>query len=123
MSSAVFEYMQVITVGAELEVQDIGDCCILGRDDLGQEYYLVVKTKMGATNIKEYGPATPDFGALPKSVKYTFDRIDYSEFKIEKRIDKFLNGHPITFAEVVQLEDIREFMLPMIDHMEALCDL
>ena len=44
MASGVFDYMQVITVGAQLEVDDIGECCILGRDDLGQEYYLIIST-------------------------------------------------------------------------------
>ena len=77
MSSGVFNYMQVITVGAQLEVHEVGDCCILGRDDLGQEYYLVIKTKMGCTNIIEYGPALPDFELLPKKVTYIFNRSSY----------------------------------------------
>ena len=117
MSSATFEYMLIRTVGAELKVDDIGECCILGRDDLGQEYYMVVTTHMGLTDIVEYGPALPDFEVLPKSVTYKFDRIDFSEFKIEKRIDKFLTSHPITYAEVVKLEDIHEFIRPPIDYI------
>ena len=118
MSSAIFDYMQVITVGAQLEVEDIGDCCILGRDDLGQEYYFVTRTNLGTTDIVEYGPAVPDFDMLPKSVTYKFDRIDYSEAKIEKRIDKFLTGHAITYAQVVDLEEIHEFFKAPIDYME-----
>lgn len=120
MASGVFDYMQVITVGAQLEVNDIGECCILGRDDLGQEYYLIITTYMGFTDIIEYGPALPDFEVLPKSVKYTFDRIDYSEFKIEKRIDKFLTGHPITYAEVTDLESIGEFVKAPLNYMRKL---
>ena len=120
MASGTFDYMQVITVGAQLEVEDIGDCCILGRDDIGQEYYLIIRTKLGATNIVEYGPALPDFEALPKSVTYKFDRMDYSEYKIEKRIDKFLTSHPITYAEVVKLDDIKAFLRAPIDYMEVI---
>ena len=55
MASGTFEYMQVVTVGAQLDVDDIGECAILARDDLGQEYYLVVTTYMGQTEIIEYG--------------------------------------------------------------------
>ena len=117
MASGTFEYLQVITVGAELEVPDIGDCCILGRDDLGQEYYFITNTVSGFTDILEYGPALPDFEQLPKSVKYTYDRIDYSEFKIEKRIDKFLTNHPITFAEVTNIEDIGEFLKAPLNYI------
>lgn len=120
MSSGIFDYMQVITVGAQLEVDDIGDCCILGRDDQGQEYYLIIKTKMGTTNIVEYGPAMPDFDILPKKVTYKFDREDYNEAKIEKRIEKFLVAYPITHAQVVDLEEIFEFVKAPINYMEVL---
>lgn len=120
MASGTFEYMIVRTVGAQLDIDDIGECCILGRDDLGQEYYLIITTYMGSTDIIEYGPALPDFEILPKSVKYTFDRIDYSEFKIEKRIDKFLTGHPITFAQVVTLDEIHEFIKAPLNYMRKL---
>ena len=117
MSSGVFDYMLIKTVGAQLNIDDIGECAILGRDDLGQEYYLIITTSMGFTDIIEYGPALPDFDALPKSVTYKYDRIDYSEFKIEKRIDKFLTGHPITYAEVTELEEIAEFLKNPIHYL------
>lgn len=120
MSSGIFDYMQVITVGAQLEVDELGDCCILGRDDLGQEYYLIIKTQMGTVNIIEYGPACPDFDLLPKKVSYKFDREDYNETKLTKRIEKFLLSNPITFAECVELEDIHEFIKAPIDYMEVL---
>ena len=109
--------MLIKTVGAQLTIDDIGDCSILARDDLGQEYYFITNTKMGWTEIIEYGPALPDFEALPKSVKYLYDRIEYSEFKIEKRIDKFLTSHPITYAEAVELESIGEFIKAPFEHM------
>ena len=120
MSSGIFDYMQVITVGAQLEVDEVGDCCILGRDDLGQEYYLVIKTHMGCTNIVEYGPAVPDLELLPKKVTYKFDREDYNENKLSKRIEKFLVSYPITYAECVELEDIHEFIRAPIEYMEVL---
>lgn len=120
MASGVFDYMQVITVGAQLEVPDIGECCILGRDDIGQEYYLVITTYMGSTDIIEYGPCCPDFDVLPKSVTYKFDRIDYSEYKIEKRIEKFLTGHPITQADLTSFEDVCNCIKNPIQHVRKL---
>lgn len=120
MSSGVFDYMQVITVGAQLEVDEVGDCCILGRDDMGQEYYLIIKTLMGTSNIVEYGPAVPDLELLPKKVTYKFDRDDYNENKLSKRIEKFLVSYPITYAECVELGDIHEFIKAPIEYMEVL---
>ena len=57
---------------------------------------------------------------LPKKVTYKFDREDYNEGKISKRIEKFLVSYPITFAEVTTLEEIGEFLKPPLQYMEAL---
>ena len=114
MASGSFEYLQTIVVNGQLDVDDIGDCGILGRDDQGQEYYLITCTYMGWTEIIEYGPSLPDFELLPKSVTYKYNRIEYDEFKIEKAIDKFLNKNPISQAQVVDINEIIPLMKPMI---------
>ena len=36
-----FEYLQRVVVDAELNVDDIGQCVILGRNDIGEESYLL----------------------------------------------------------------------------------
>ena len=119
MSSGVFEYMQVVTVGAQLEVDDIGECAVLARDDLGQEYYLLITTRMGQTEVIEYGPCIPDISLLPKSVTYKYSRFDYSEFRIEKVIDKFLNSNPVTCAEIVDEDTIKNLLKNPIDHLRV----
>lgn len=117
MASGSFEYMQVVTVNAQLDIDDIGDCAIIARDDLGKEYYLVVTTLMGQTEIIEYGPSLPDMRVLNASITYKYSRFDYSEFKIEKAIEKFLNKNPITYAEVTTLDVIKPLLRPMIEHI------
>lgn len=44
-----FDYFVTQVVNATLEVDDIGNVCILARNDLGEEYYLCVKTELGET--------------------------------------------------------------------------
>lgn len=117
MSSAIFEYLAVVTVGAQLEVSDIGECAILARDDRGAEYYLIVTTKLGLTEIIEYGPCVPDVKLLPKSVVYKYTRINFSEYRIEKIIDKFLNSNGITYAELSTIEDLKPLMKNMVEHL------
>lgn len=119
MSSGLFEYMQVVMVGAQLEIDEIGECAILARNDLGAEYYLLITTTMGLTEIIEYGPCVPDIQLLPKSVTYKYSRFDYSEFKIEKVIDKFLNSNGITYAEVTTEETIRKLIKNPVDHLRV----
>ena len=117
-----FEYLQRIVVDGELEVDNIGDCILQANDDLGNEYYLIVKTLLGVTEIIEYGPIAPDISILPPNYNIKYSRIDYNEGKIERSIDKFLNDgkRAITQARVVSLEDISEFLVNPIDRMYTL---
>ena len=58
-----FEYLQRIIVDAQLDVENIGECVIRGRNDLGEEYYLIIRTEMGWTEQLNYGPVTPEVPA------------------------------------------------------------
>lgn len=121
MSSGSFEYFQVVMVNAQLDVDDIGDCAILGRNDQGEEFYIATHTYMGQTEIIEYGPHIPDLIILPRTVNYNYDRIDYSEFKIEKRIERFLNNpkYCITQAQVITLEELKQVIKSPINHLQG----
>lgn len=87
-----FEYFYTTTAVGELEVEDLGNCCIEAANDLGMLYYLVIDTKLGWCRIFEYGPALPDFDELPKSVYCSFSRIEYDERKLMKKVSEFLNS-------------------------------
>ena len=116
MSSGVFEYMQVVTVGAQLEVDDIGECAILARDDIGQEYYLLITTRMGQTEVIEYGPCMPDISLLPQisvffgvSIDELFEFTEESQYE---RIENMLNEAAILAAredrKIITMHDISE---------------
>ena len=117
LSSGNFTYYRTFVSNGELDIDEIGECCLLGRTDLGEEYYLLVTTYMGQTEIIEYGPIIPDLDALPKSLSYNYDRFDYSEFKIEKRIDKFLNKNVITQAECINKEELPGLIKSPIEYL------
>ena len=103
----------------QLDVEDIGNCAIEANDDLGIYYYLVIETYLGFTKIFEYGPVQPDFNELNKSVSCLFNRIEFNDKKISKRIYTFLNAptRNITQAQMVDknyaldgCKDIIEYM-------------
>ena len=79
---------------------------IEASNDTGMFWYLCIQTTLGWTKITEYGPATPDFYELPKSVMCTFNRIEFDEKKITNSISMFLNNSKrmITQAKVVDLD-------------------
>ena len=106
-----FDYFYTTKINAQLCVNNIGNCVIKANDDFGNDYFLLIKTKLGSTYIVEYGPYNPDL--KPNHVSYLFDKFDYNEYKIEKRIEKFLtsSNRGITQAEEVNEEDIIEYLV------------
>ena len=95
-----FKYKFSTLFEKELDIEDIGNCAIEVIDCKNQHYYLVIKTSLGTTSFFEYGPIVPDIKLLPKYVHNTFNRIEFSEYKMEKRINTFL-----TNAEEVNIID------------------
>ena len=113
----IFEYLQRVVVDATLDIDNIGQCVLQARNDLGEEFYLFIKTDLGWTEVIEYGPAMPDIDMLPLSVNYKYNRFEFSSGKIERIIDKFLNDGKrcISQASVVEVDDIRQFVLNLLD--------
>lgn len=112
-----FEYLQRVVVDGELDVENIGQCVIQANNDLGEEFYLIIKTVMGWSEILEYGPCLPDMELLSANYNISYSRIEYNQGKLERVIDKFLNNpkRMITQAKVVDIQDIFEFLVNPID--------
>lgn len=112
-----FEYLQRIVVDAQLEVEDIGQCVILGRNDLGEEYYLITRTEMGFTEQILFGPVCPEVSILPFNVSMYYNRFEFNQRKIESSIDKFLNDtkKAISQADVVTIEEIQPQVMQSIN--------
>lgn len=120
MGSRNFEYFFTRMATGELEVEDLGNCIIEAGDDLGQLYFLKIDTNLGWSRIFEYGPCTPDFQELPKSVICTFDREEFNEIKLSNRIKQFLNvpKRNITQARTIDDETLFDSVKDIIEYMK-----
>lgn len=105
-----FEYLQRIIVDAQLDVDNIGECVLLGRNDLGEEFYLIIRTDMGWTEQINFGPVTPEVDILPFNINLTYARFEFNQAKLMRAIDKFLNDPKkmITQADVIEIDSIQE---------------
>lgn len=105
-----FEYLQRIIVDSQLDVENIGECVLLGRNDLGEEFYLIIRTDMGWTEQINFGPVTPEVDILPFNINLAYSRFEFNQSKLMRAIDKFLNDPKkmITQAEVIELDSIQE---------------
>lgn len=103
-----FDYLQRVVVDAQLNVDDIGQCVIQGRNDLGEEHYLFIRTEMGWTEQVSIGPVCPEIEILPFNISLLYSRYEFNQGKIERAIDKFLNDPKkmISQAEVTTYETI-----------------
>ena len=91
-----------------VSVEDIGNCALQAYNDLGDSWILIVYTSLGFSYIIEYGPIKNN-----QSTDYLFsrfDKIEYSEYKLEKRIDKFLNDPKRMITQVIEC-DIEDALL------------
>lgn len=112
-----FEYIQRVVVDGELEVENIGDCVLEANDDFQNCYYLLIKTDLGWTEVIEYGPCIPDISELSFNYNIKYSRFEYSQSKLERIIDKFLNEgkRVITQAKVTTIENIRDALVNPVD--------
>lgn len=115
-----FEYFAEITVNASISIEDIGDCAIEACNDLGQFWFLIIRTELGVSEIFEVGPIVLDIEELPKSCFWSYKRTSYSENNLSKMIDKFLNDgyRNITQAREITMEEAKENFRNLADYIK-----
>lgn len=98
---------------ATLSVDDIGNSTIIAYNDTGEAFALVIKTSLGWTEIFECGPSTPDIEQLPINTFQSYSRFEFSEYKIKKAINNFLNDRyrRITQAMVTDIEEAKKLFV------------
>lgn len=85
-------------------VEDIGNCALEATDQNGCCHYFIAVTKEGITELATFGPVVPDIILLPKSYSTHFERISYSDSKLQKAIQKWaLGGKGINFEQIEQI--------------------
>lgn len=114
-----FEYFTVKTVMANIDIDDIGNCAIEANNDNGEFFYLIIRTTLGTTQIFEYGP-TCHSGVMEKSVMSSFKRIEFTESKVIKTIEGFLNNpyRNITQAQLMDIDEALEQCESILEYMK-----
>lgn len=114
-----FDYAYLWTSTEVLQIDDIGNFCIKGTNALNFEYYLIVVTKLGWTQVIEYGPIVSDLQQLPRKVNYSYNRLQYKSETIENIVKKFLtdNKKAITKAQEITFQDAKKIIRNMIDYI------
>lgn len=87
-----FEYRPVKVFDADIEIEDIGQCCLEVTDSFNQLYYLIIRTTMGSSEIFEYGPifSLECDEILTNNIVCKISKIEFSPAKVKKIISLFL---------------------------------
>lgn len=99
-----FEYLYTVRAEDSIEIEDIGNCCIKVFNDIGYYWYLIIETSLGDSYIKIFGPFNTDIkNYFIHGFNFNFSKIDYTERKLEKIIDNFINDPKKMVSQVVEI--------------------
>ena len=105
-----FEYdFQPSQAYGNLDIENIGSCNIIANPDIEKFYFLTTRTEHGFTKICKFGPVLIGHGDLQyivDSFKFELISFEYSEARIVKQIDQFLNSNGITQAREIDEEEL-----------------
>ena len=113
----IFDYMRMVSALDTIEIDDIGNTCINTLNDYGEEWYLIINTHEGWTEIVEFGPLVVDSNNLKTYFTYDKYSYEYSDKKIGKVIDKFINNNKRDITQVFEVtKDQAKNRLELVKH-------
>lgn len=93
----------------EFVIEDVANCALRFTYGCQAELYLIIVTISGQTYFFQYGPVAPEIYMLPFKYNVSFEKTEFKETKIMKRVYKVLastfNGFPIVSAVVIPMEE------------------
>lgn len=98
----------------EINIDNIGNFAICGKDVLGREFYMIVQTESGITRMLTYGPALMEVPFSPVKTKMSFETILYDSKKIISATSRFLLSNNCVEAEAHESSEILNFTLSSI---------
>lgn len=108
-----FEYLRISTSMDSIEVDDIGNVYLRASNDDAKEWYMSIKTSLGWTEVKQFGPLKIDQNEFDYFFNFFYQKFEFSEKKLFKLIDDFINNSKksITIAEVISKDEFEDKLM------------
>lgn len=112
------EYLKTESYMDSIDVDRMGQCSVVAYNDIGEAYYLDIRTELGWSKVTEFGPIS-ESGDSPTAKRLIHYEIGYDEKRLYKIIRDFINNsnRVITQAEVIDRDDVHA---QLIDYLEKL---
>lgn len=115
-----FNYLYSLSSTESFDVSDIGNFTLSCTNNLGQEYFILVRTKYGITRILTWGPRWVDMETACNNVTVSFQEFQFSASKLETLVDRYVNDAKKSITQVTVLEDFD--LLNMIPDIRGYID-
>lgn len=100
----IFDYSVQKTFTQSIVVDDPGNMALRCSSVGGEEYYIIARTIMGKTFIITLGPSLADTpNVFLDRFSFNLIKMNYSEKKLAKTIETFINDPIKQIAEVVEI--------------------
>ena len=89
-----------------IDVEDIGQCQLKMYNDIGFFWLLQIKTELGDSFIKCFGPIHCDIdNYFPEGFNFEFTKMSYNEKKLSGIIDRYINDHKRMITQVEEIDE------------------
>lgn len=113
-----FDFFKVVSSLDSINIDDIGNVCLVCSNDESLQWYLRIKTDLGWCEVEQFGPLKIDSNRLDMSFVLSYQPFEFSEHRLIKTIKDFLNNdkREITCAEIITPEEFTS-RLEGIEHV------
>ena len=101
----LFKYLKTEAYMDSIDIDDIGNCFLQIYNDDGREWLMSVKTKLGWTNVKTFGPFILDSNTMDSNFYYSKNELEFKEKKIYHIIDDFINNPKRQITQIFIIDE------------------
>lgn len=106
--SRTFNYNGEVLWSDEITLESLGNVCLDAVDSVERHYFLIARTLLGETTYLEFGPLYLEKELLPDKHDIHFERFEFSENALAKKITKFLGPKQFIGNKKVKIIDVKE---------------
>lgn len=114
-----FEYLYQVQATGFIDIENIGECCLLATNDFYEEFVFIIHTEYGDTKILQYGPVIVDTGKPVSKLECIYTNIEFNEGKIIKTIERFLSNPKYNISQVIEIsyEEARDKIKNLVEFL------
>lgn len=116
MSSAIFNYLKVTRFDDSIEVEDTGNCTLTAYNDEGKQWFLNIRTELGWSTVKEFGPVIAETSSIEYNFYYSYNKFEYKEKRLYKTIEDFVNNNRREITQIFEIDE--EEFKSILDNIE-----